>query len=122
MCVKLADDTLSAVWGDTRDSKLNIWFQRMTINGIVLSIDQISSEAIPRITLYPNPCRSNVRISGALIESLEVFDLKGKLVLQSHHGSGSNDLELNVEGLASGTYVIQVKTNVGQYSDQLVKE
>jgi hypothetical protein len=26
MCIKLVADTISAVWGDTRSGKLNIWF------------------------------------------------------------------------------------------------
>ncbi|MEQ9306792.1 MAG: sialidase family protein, partial [Marinoscillum sp.] len=58
MCVKLQNDTLNAVWGDPRDGELNIWFQQMTTNGTVLSTNQISSETIPPLIIYPNPTNS----------------------------------------------------------------
>jgi hypothetical protein len=51
MCIKFRDDTLNAVWGDTRDGKLNIWFQKTGIDGSVLSIHQISCEKLPFLSI-----------------------------------------------------------------------
>jgi hypothetical protein len=43
MCVVLVNDTLNAVWGDTRNGKLDIWFQRMSIqNGVLNSVINLS--------------------------------------------------------------------------------
>ncbi len=43
MCVAVENDTLNAVWGDTRSGKLNIYFQRMSLqSGSVTSISNIS--------------------------------------------------------------------------------
>ena len=43
MCVVLVNDTLNAVWGDTRNGKLNIWFQRMSLqSGVLNSIINLS--------------------------------------------------------------------------------
>ena len=43
MCVVLVNDTLNAVWGDTRNGKLDIWFQRMSIqSGVLNSVINLS--------------------------------------------------------------------------------
>ncbi len=43
MCVAVENDTLNAVWGDTRNGKLNIYFQRMSLqSGSVTTVTNIS--------------------------------------------------------------------------------
>ena len=52
MCVAVENDTLNAVWGDTRNGKLNIWFQRMSLqNGTVNSIQNISDNKHKQLIL-----------------------------------------------------------------------
>ncbi len=69
MCIKLVNDTLNAVWGDTRDGKLNIWFQRMAVSEVTSSIDQSSTDefGIPEkfsvYQNYPNPFNPSTTIS-----------------------------------------------------------
>ncbi|RLD40491.1 MAG: hypothetical protein DRI89_11875, partial [Bacteroidetes bacterium] len=56
MCIVLQSDTLNAVWGDTRDSSLNIWMKRIVLPGAgSVGISLIASERIPLVDVYPNP-------------------------------------------------------------------
>ena len=65
--------------------------------------------------VYPNPTTDRIRISGEFIpELVSVFDVKGRLVLQT-----TNVNEINLEGLETGTYVLQALIG-GVVSSQLV--
>ena len=116
MCIKLVDDTLNAVWGDTRNGKLNIWYQRMLINGTVLSVQNISSENIPEIKLFPNPTTSIVHFDGYDVSEIKVFDTKSKLLLNN-----TNKNTINLSGLKKGTYLVQIKTAHGIVTKLVLK-
>ena len=122
MCIKLQDDTLYASWGDTRNGKLNIWFQSMTIDGTILSIQQISSEKIPQISIYPNPATSLVKVEGENIKKVTVYDIKGHEVIAKQNGLLPNEVELSLEKLTNGTYLVQVITSDGIITKQILKQ
>ncbi|MGB0402973.1 MAG: T9SS type A sorting domain-containing protein, partial [Salibacteraceae bacterium] len=121
MCIKLQDDTLNAVWGDTRTGKLNIWFQRMNTKGTVLTRNQISSEEIPRIKIYPNPASSVLRIDGESILDVTIYDMNQKAVLIKKYSNQKNNVEINLDDLIVGTYLIYVRTSKGNFSDRFIK-
>ena len=122
MCVQLEDDTLSATWGDTRNGKLNIWFQRLTKNGTVLSTKHISSEQLELISIYPNPISSILIIEGATIYSIEIYDLSGKRVWDEKYNSHINIAQLNLENLNIGSYLVKVKTSQGEFIRKIIKQ
>lgn len=121
MCIKLINDTLSAVWGDTRDGNLNIWFQRMSVTGTVLSTNKISSETIPEINIYPNPSVSNITVEGQGIQKLVLLDQNGKVVSTHQNQSKSDNIVIDMSHLASGVYFIQVNSSGGSVSKRVVK-
>ena len=116
MCVKLVDDTLNAVWGDTRNGKLNIWFQRMAVNGNITSIKQIHTEEVPVVKIYPNPVFSTLTIEGESVKSIWIYNSLGQLVAKYDK---ANMIDLN--HLANGNYFISIITKNGVVSKKLIK-
>ena len=122
MSIKLQDDILNAAWGDTRNGKLNIWYQRMNTRGTVLSIHRISSEPVPQIIFYPNPTRSVLHISGGFMKRIEIYDMTGKKIWQENYLMGQNEVKIRLNNLKSGSYIVKVKTNNGEYSNNIIKQ
>ena len=121
MCIKLQDDILNATWGDPRDGEINIWFQRMNTKGTVLSTSLISSEEGPSIRIYPNPTHSELQIEGELIESIDIYDINGKLVI-NEKGLNRMFINLKVNHLTNGSYVVKVKHKYGLESAMIFKK
>lgn len=121
MCIKLQDDVINAVWNDTRDGKLNIWYQKMNTDGSVLATTQISSEALPKIVIFPNPATSLITVQGTAMTLVEVFDENGKRVLQKV--VQEEDLvDFDVRSLKNGSYLLRVETKVGTFAETLLVE
>lgn len=121
MSIKMQDDTLSATWGDTRDGKLNIWFQRMTTIGTVLSVQQISSEHIPSVFLYPNPTTSLLFIESKNLKGFSVYDVEGREIISQKNNTSENKVEVNMETYPMGTYFINVETTKGTFTNKVIK-
>lgn len=65
----------------------------------------LSSE---NVKIFPNPCDDRLFIcTDKKIEQVKIFDLNGKIVMVSNH------TELDVYGLSSGMYVLQLQTQDG---------
>jgi len=90
-----------------------------------VGVDQLPGLANQRLTAVPNPFNPRVRIGFRLAEQgpavLQVYDVQGRLVTTLHDGwLGAGERVLFWEGLdrigrhvASGTYVLQLKTARG---------
>lgn len=70
---------------------------------------------VKSISMYPNPVRGKAMVSFDLNEnasvSYQVFDLMGRMVKQENLGklgSGKHEVEVSVDGLATGTYVLRL--------------
>ncbi len=123
LSIQLPNDTPSVVWGDARNGKLNIWFQRMTIDGTVLSTKLISSIYNPIISIYPNPFNSMITIEGDPVTEINIYNMEGKLIYsQMNKKINSNSLSINLSKLANNTYLIRCKTKYGTISKKIIKE
>lgn len=122
MCIKLQDDTLNAVWGDTRDGNLNIWFQRMNADGSILSVKQIATEEVPHIFIYPNPTSAWVTIEYNDLKQINVFDLEGKKIVTKVNIDEAEKVSVNLENYPSGVYLIEVSTSDGVKTQKVIKE
>lgn len=71
---------------------------------------------------YPNPTSNNWVINSAntMIDSVQVYDLTGKLVIDQIGDSTS--LELNANGLSQGMYIAKVSSASGVQNIKLIKE
>jgi hypothetical protein len=84
---------------------------KFTYSGVVLLKSRIT--AVTLSSVYPNPARTelNMIIGSPAAEkvTIQVTDLTGKVVMQhsTQLAIGDNQVQLNVQSLAQGTYVIK---------------
>ena len=85
---------------------------------IVLGLNDLD---LASLKYYPNPVETELTVSyKAPINSLEVYDLTGKLIKVQTYDS--NNVRLDVSSLSSGTYMIKVHTSVGSQFIKIVKK
>ncbi|RRJ91827.1 T9SS C-terminal target domain-containing protein [Paenimyroides tangerinum] len=71
-------------------------------------------------TIFPNPTSGELNISavnGLELNEVSIFDLTGRKVK-----SFQNSSTLDVSNLATGTYVIEIKTNEGRGTSKFIKK
>ncbi|MGB3154935.1 MAG: T9SS type A sorting domain-containing protein [Chitinophagaceae bacterium] len=84
------------------------------------SIIRSDCEAKDRWRLWPNPVQEmlwvNITATGASSATVKVFDSKGSLILSQHHAllPGTNQLNIDMKKLSSGTYHLTVEWGLGQ--------
>lgn len=81
-------------------------------NIIALSINE---QLATKFNVFPNPANNIVNITNReniSVEQIHVFDISGKTV-QSYFFNKENQVQLNIENLASGTYMLHIKTIKG---------
>lgn len=79
-----------------------------------------------KLKLYPNPAQNSITlevIPGLQLDSVEIFDLNGKLI-QSLDLSNTTDqlLELNISSINSGVYFLKVVSPEGTSTLKFVKQ
>ena len=81
-------------------------------------VDEFAGESL---AIYPNPAKDKLVIEGVgAIRQCEVYSLMGQLVL-SHNG-GSERLEVPVERLSDGTYLVRLVTDKLVLTRKFVKK
>ncbi len=92
-----------------------------TLPSYILSANE---QLATKFNLYPNPATSVVNITNAenmLVNQVTVYDIAGKqLSIQTYNNE--TEIQLNVEHLASGTYMLHLQTNEGTAVKKLVKK
>jgi hypothetical protein len=122
MCIKLDNDTLNAVWGDTRNGKLNIWYQKMDINGVIQSIQKLASENLPTVFVYPNPVKNELNIKGDHINQLSLKDSNGKILMENNHLPGIDSYKINMSFFPSGIYFLNILSDEGFVTLKVIKK
>ena len=105
----------------------------------ILKIDNINFSAqntVPVVTvgvnavlsnsfnLYPNPAKNVVNITNnenMFVKEVAVYDTTGKLI-STQSFTNEAEIQLNVEHLASGTYMLHLQTTEGTAVKKLVKK
>lgn len=94
----------------------NAYYDNIKINNVDLATYEAQHST--GLKIYPNPAKDIVKIdSKDAIETYNIFSMAGQKVL-----SGSNAKEINIQSLAKGNYILQVKTKDNKtQSTKLVK-
>ncbi len=122
MCIQLQEDTLYAVWGDPRDGSLDIWFQQLSISGVVLSSHQLASERVINIEVYPNPSDQNVQVNASTaINSIKIYAVAGELVHEKKFSPLSRQVNIKLPDQA-GTYWLAIATDVGTEIKKVIRQ
>lgn len=73
------------------------------------------------LTLYPNPVKSNLRISAeSYIQSIVIMDINGRII-KSYFYDDTYDIEINLIDLFPGIYIFKIKTESISIIKKLIK-
>ncbi len=79
----------------------------------------------PNLEMYPNPAADELNISfpysGEYLKSLKIVNILGKTVL-SRNFAGARGVSLDISGLPSGIYYVEMDTNTNTYQRKLLVE
>lgn len=84
----------------------------------------VNEQLASKFNLYPNPATNVVNITNSentLVNQVTVYDVTGKQ-LSTQTYNNETEIQLNVEHLASGTYMLHLQTNAGTAVKKLVKK
>lgn len=89
----------------------------VTINGQPASLDE---QLLEKVDIYPNPTSDvlNVRLNGANVSAISIVDLSGKVVSYTTEISQLN--QIDVQGLNSGMYMVQMTSTEGNISTKKI--
>ena len=91
------------------------------INGSVLTTDDNNYDSF--ITIAPNPVKNifNITISNRIsVNQFELYDICGRMIKSQE--VNSENVEVNIEDLKSGNYILRLKTEQEVISKIIVKE
>ena len=113
---------------DITKCKVVVWVENHTQGRVMQSkrfivsdyyVTNIVEESIVT-SIYPNPSNGLFSISGENIESIEVYDITGKLVMQQQVNSDNATIDLT--NYAKGIYTLKTYTNSLVKSNKLIVE
>ncbi len=94
-----------------------------------VGIDELSSNALANSSyVYPNPAQGHVTVSVDLIQSskvqIDVMNTLGQLVKSSKADgqTGANSIDIDVNSLTSGIYLLQIKVGNSHTTKKLIIE
>lgn len=120
MCSSLMQDTIYAVWGDTRDGTLDIWFAKINAyTGDATSIQQLSSEIRPQLIVYPDPADAFIQLNVQDAECIKIFASDGKMMMELNNAV---DTSIDIHALPAGNYFISIKKDNNIYSETFTKK
>ncbi len=122
MCTVFLNDTLNAVWGDNRDGNVKIFFQRRAINGTSVYINELSKETPPKISVFPNPTFSDLKIIGENIAQINICNIEGKNILTKKYSGQQIPIKLCLDDFSDGLYFVHIKTSIGNVTKKIIKE
>lgn len=120
MCAEIIQDTISAVWGDTRNGYLNIWFQRLTTDGTPLEIRQLAREALPPVEIKQTGTEGIFRVRADGLISIDVVTIAGRQVVRNTAIQGSNEATINLSNCKAGVYIFIIHTGNGKILRKVV--
>jgi len=91
-------------------------------NYVVLGIEEIGNA---QFSVVPNPATDNIVVHGEDLRGskaqIVISDLAGRTVLRFAEKRFNSKENLDISSLASGTYIIEVKTITGSYQQKFLK-
>ena len=121
MCVKFVNDTLNAVWGDVRSGTIDIWYNRIGLDGTILSAKKLNSKSLLSGAIYPNPTSSMLTVVGNNITQVDIYDQNGKIVFTKKYTGKKKSENINLDDSSKGIYIIEITTTGGTIIKKVVK-
>jgi hypothetical protein len=92
-----------------------------TVPIVTVGINEVLSN---KFNIFPNPATNVVNITNSdnmLLQQVTIYNISGKQ-LSTQTFNNQVEIQLNVENLASGTYMLHLQTNQGTAVKKLVKK
>lgn len=71
----------------------------------------VDMEELNKMRIYPNPVRNQLTVSGQVaIQEVSIYTIDGRIMLSAEDNQGEKELHLDVSNLATGIYLLKVKT------------
>jgi len=75
------------------------------------------------ISLYPNPANNLLNLKSDFeIQHIEVYDIFGKLILEKDFKEISAEVQINIENLSSGLYLLVVQSDSAKKVLKFIKQ
>ena len=91
------------------------------MTGMIISSQQIASEDIPKIKIFPNPFTSNITIEGNNLSKVVIISENGSIVLTKPNLNGLKSLVLSLGNLSKGVYFVHITTDEGIIIKKIIK-
>lgn len=108
MCVRMINDTVYAVWGDVRNTRLNIWFNRLDLASGGTFVQDLNTEE-KSISVFPNPVKNKLTIDlrGNQLNNAELIlmSVDGKVL--DVFSNLTPITKLNLSSYSSGNYILR---------------
>jgi hypothetical protein len=101
----------------TLTEDIDIYFDDIRLmHDPLTSTSELNASA--NLKVFPNPALDVITIHlDELIRDIQIFDLSGKLMLQSN--SLSSEPKINLSGLSKGMYILKVNTLSNSYTHKI---
>ncbi|MFZ9848168.1 MAG: T9SS type A sorting domain-containing protein, partial [Flavobacteriales bacterium] len=118
----LLNDTINAVWGETHDGSLDIWFIRLVAaSGVITDISSINKEAF-NFTVFPNPNQGifSLKLEDAKESNLKILDQQGKIIQAQKFNN--NIISADITKEAADIYFIVLECEGKQSVHKIIKQ
>jgi hypothetical protein len=99
-----------------------LYLTNLSYGGVPLG--DVASEA-PQFNLYPNPTSGAVKVqldANSRATRMLVTDLTGRLLLERKLDLAENEIEIDLNDMATGLYLVQIEGAGGSRVKKLVKQ
>jgi photosystem II stability/assembly factor-like uncharacterized protein len=112
---------------------VEIIFENKSDNGNIIYLDNINIYEVfgvgikenltNKFSIYPNPFNNIITIQSRdkEVKNIKIYNSIGKLVYKKNDSFNSNQIQLNLNYLANGFYLIKVVTEEGVFSKNIIK-
>ena len=75
-------------------------------------------------SFYPNSATNNIHLewSNIVVKKIEIFDINGKSILRDNTANNGTNKTIDVSSLATGVYLLVVKSDYGWITKKLIKQ
>ncbi|MEI8204199.1 MAG: exo-alpha-sialidase [Bacteroidota bacterium] len=114
-CVYRAD-TLYAVWGDTRNSKMNIYFTKVIVSTNTNVSETLLEGEEAQFRVFPNPALKELQVTASeqlIGKDVAVFDVSGKMLY--HAKLQDKNIKINIQPFENGIYFLKIGNEVKRF-------
>lgn len=92
------------------------------IDSAYISLTSLKQYQSTQTAIYPNPSKTYLIIHAPSLVGYSIYDITGKMLLQSMELSNAGETKLDIRSLNPGIYFIALKTEKGIITQRFIKE